>query len=111
MAARSPVPATVEIAGDERALSDELRATAWFLCAEALANVARHSHAQHAAIAIRIGEALVVEVRDDGRGGAVATRGLRGLADRVEAGGGTLTIDSPAGGPTVIRAHLMPTAS
>jgi signal transduction histidine kinase len=76
------------------------------VCAEALANVARHSGATHAAIAIRIGTALTIEVRDDGRGGAVASRGLRGLADRVEAGGGALTIDSPAGGPTLIRARL-----
>jgi signal transduction histidine kinase len=107
MAARSPVPATIAVTGDPHGLSDELRATAWFVCSEALANVARHSEATEARIALAIGAgALRIEVRDDGRGGATPERGLRGLADRVEASGGTLAITSPPGGPTVISARL-----
>jgi signal transduction histidine kinase len=107
MAGRSPLPTSVEITGDPQQLSDELRATTWFICSEALANVGRHSAATQATITIRIDPAaLVVEVRDNGRGGATATRGLRGLADRVAAGGGAFTLSSPTGGPTVVRAHL-----
>ena len=48
----------------------------------------------------------VIEVRDDGLGGATLERGLRGLSDRAEALGGVLTVDSPAGGPTTVRLAL-----
>jgi signal transduction histidine kinase len=107
IAHRSPVPAGVTITGDPRALNDELTAATWFFCSEALANVARHAAATQAAIMIRIDtNVLRIEVRDNGQGGATATRGLRGLADRIEAGGGSLTITSPTGGPTSILAEL-----
>ena len=107
MARRSPVPATVEIAGDLHALTDELRATTWFVCSEALANVARHAGASRATVIVQIeGKTLRIEIQDDGHGGATRARGLRGLADRVEASAGTLAIDSPTGGPTTIRAQL-----
>jgi signal transduction histidine kinase len=89
------------------ALPETLRAAVWFLCSEALANVARHARASRAAIIVAHSDgALEVEVSDDGRGGATLTRGLRGLADRVDALGGTFVVNSPAGGPTVIRVRL-----
>jgi signal transduction histidine kinase len=81
---------------------------AYFVVAEALANAAKHSQAQ--AVDIRIGQAgslLVVEVVDDGVGGAdPAGSGLTGLRRRVEAIDGTLRVTSPRGGPTVVHAEL-----
>src|SRR3954452_15808246 len=74
---------------------------------EALANVARHSGATAANIDVTADPAgVVIEVSDDGRGGATLERGLRGLSDRAEALGGVLTVDSPTGGPTAIRLEL-----
>jgi signal transduction histidine kinase len=82
---------------------------AYFIVSEALTNVAKHSGATRAAVTIdRGGDELVVTIRDDGAGGANALTGtgLRGLADRVAAVDGTFTVDSPIGGPTVVRAVL-----
>ncbi len=76
---------------------------------EALANVAKHSRARLAAVTLRrTGGRLVVEVSDDGVGGADAGAGggLVGLADRVAALGGQLHLSSPPGGPTLLRAEL-----
>jgi signal transduction histidine kinase len=107
MANRSPVPTTLQITRDLQALPDELRATVWFVCSEALTNVARHAGATSAAVTVRIDPSdVLIEIWDNGRGGATPTRGLRGLADRVETSAGTFTIDSPAGGPTAVRARL-----
>jgi signal transduction histidine kinase len=101
------VPATIRVTGDLRRLTEELRATAWFLCSEALANVARHARASRATVTLQVdATTLTVEIHDDGRGGATPTRGLRGLADRVEASAGAFTIHSPTGGPTTVRAVL-----
>jgi len=101
------VPTALELGGDLRAVAGDTCATAWFVCSEALANVVRHAHASRASIAVRAeAETLLVEVVDDGRGGATPARGLRGLADRVEATGGTLVIISPSGGPTTVRAVM-----
>jgi signal transduction histidine kinase len=108
LAERCPVPVDVEIALDERP-PDAVETGAYYVVAEALTNVGRHANAEHAAVAVRHnGDVLVVEVRDDGSGGAARTpgSGLEGLAQRVEALDGTLTIDSPLGGPTAIRAQL-----
>ena len=82
---------------------------AYFVAAEALANAARYADASK--IEVRVapaGDTLVVEVRDDGAGGAdmAAGTGLLGLLDRVEVLGGTLTVDSPAGGGTLVRARI-----
>jgi signal transduction histidine kinase len=75
--------------------------------AAALANIARHAHATTATVAVAIdAETLRLEIRDDGRGNATPARGLRGLTDRFDALGGRLTIDSPAGGPTVNAGDL-----
>jgi signal transduction histidine kinase len=76
---------------------------------EALTNVARHARATNASVMVRMGQGrLEVEVRDDGDGGADPTSGsgLRGLVDRVAALDGSLEVESPAGGGTVLRAFL-----
>lgn len=110
LAGRSPVPTVVasELADGER-LPDAVERAAYFVVAEAVANVAKHAGATHGEIRVRRdGPALVVEVEDDGPGGAtvVPGGGLAGLAGRVEALDGTLTVDSPDGGPTVVRASI-----
>jgi signal transduction histidine kinase len=102
--ARSPVPVTLSVDVAERPPA-VVESTAYFVVAEALTNVARHAHATRAAVSIaRAGDRLVVEVRDDGGGGADPDRGsgLRGLRDRVTALGGTMHLVSPPGGPTTL---------
>ena len=104
---RCPAEAEIEVLGDIDRLPDQLREAAWFVCSEALVNVARHADASRVTVrAVEHYGAFVIEITDDGRGGARITRGLRGLADRVEALGGTLVLESPPGGPTVVRAQL-----
>jgi signal transduction histidine kinase len=93
----------------DRRFSAPIEATAYFVIAEALTNVARHARATSATVTVTDhGGRLQVTIRDDGRGGADATggSGLRGLADRVAAIGGTLAIESPPGGGTSIHAEL-----
>jgi len=108
LTARLPVPVELDVALEERPPSDA-EATAYYIAAEALTNVARHAEADEARVTIRHdGELLRVEVADDGRGGAdaAAGTGLLGLRDRAEAAGGTLAISSPPGGGTVVSAAL-----
>ncbi|GAA2997872.1 sensor histidine kinase [Kitasatospora albolonga] len=108
VASRSPVPVSVDVALPGR-MPASVEATAYFVVAEALANVARHSGATRAEVKGRLlGELLVVEVRDDGAGGAdpAAGTGLAGLADRAAAADGTLSVSSPTGGPTVITVEI-----
>jgi signal transduction histidine kinase len=108
LAARAPVPVRLTVEMDER-LPESVEVAAYFLVSESLANVAKHAGASVATIAInREGECVVVEVVDDGVGGADTERGsgLRGLADRVEALGGWLRIWSPNGGGTRVRAEI-----
>jgi signal transduction histidine kinase len=105
---RSTVPADVMVLPDRR-LSPAVEATAYFVVSEALANVAKYAGATGATVAAECpGDTLRVEVTDDGIGGADPERGtgLRGLADRVAALGGTLSVDSPAGGGTRIVAVI-----
>jgi signal transduction histidine kinase len=86
-----------------------VEAAAYFVCSEALANVGKHAQASEATIDVsRSGSRLVVVVRDDGVGGAGLDKGsgLRGLADRVEAVGGRLSVASPTGQGTVLVAQL-----
>lgn len=107
LAARSPVP--VEVKVDTERLPGPVESIAYFVVAEALTNVAKHAHATEVTVRIsREGERLVVEVRDNGAGGATVTPGggLAGLADRVAGIDGHLTVESPPGGPTVVRAEL-----
>jgi signal transduction histidine kinase len=107
LAAASPVE--VDVAAEDVALSPAARVTAYFVCAEALANVVKHAGARRARIAVRRNEGrLLVEVEDDGVGGADpdAGSGLRGLADRIEALGGALRVESPPGRGTLLAAEI-----
>jgi signal transduction histidine kinase len=84
-------------------------AAIYFTVAEALTNVAKHAQASLARVQVDVqGGTLIAEVADDGVGGAAATRGsgLHGLTDRLDALGGMLTVDSPPGGGTIIRARV-----
>jgi signal transduction histidine kinase len=106
--ARSPVPVSLDVAVAERP-SATVESTAYFVVAEALTNVARHAHATRVRVAIaRAGDRLIVEVSDDGIGGAHPSggTGLQGLRDRVTALGGTMHIVSPDGGPTTLLVDL-----
>ncbi|MET8231497.1 sensor domain-containing protein [Micromonospora sp. NPDC005298] len=90
-------------------LPEIVETTAYFVVSEALGNVARHAGATRADVRLtRAGGDLVVEVSDDGRGGADPARGtgLTGLADRVAAVDGRLLLSSPPGGPTLVRVEL-----
>jgi signal transduction histidine kinase len=101
------IPVTVDVP-DVR-LPEALETTAYFIVAEALTNVIKHADATYAHVTAAITDgALRLEVRDDGRGGAdaAAGSGLVGLADRVDAAGGTMTIWSPAGSGTTIVASM-----
>ena len=108
LAARAPVPVEVVALPAER-LSPVAEATAYFTVSEALTNVAKYAHATHATVRLASDEhALVIEVQDDGIGGAHASTGsgLSGLADRVGAADGSLSVDSPPGQGTLVRAVL-----
>ena len=107
LAARSSLRARVE-ATDER-FPDSLETAAYFVASEALTNAAKHAQASEVAVsAVRRNGSLVVRVRDDGIGGAKPTAGsgLLGMTDRVAALGGTVSVDSPRGGGTIVTAEL-----
>ncbi|GAA1031350.1 sensor histidine kinase [Virgisporangium ochraceum] len=115
LAGRSTVPVEVDWpglagSGDPRPRLDAaVENAAYFVIAEALTNVAKHSHATECSVTLeRDGAYLLIEIRDNGVGGAHVSKGhgLSGLADRVRAAGGVLTIDSPDGGPTRLLAEL-----
>ena len=107
LAAVSPIPVVVTVDVPQRP-SLTIESIAYFVVAESLTNVAKHAHAHQAWVDIRsVGGMLRVVVRDDGSGGADPSgAGLSGLADRVAGVDGRLSVDSPAGGPTVIQAEL-----
>jgi signal transduction histidine kinase len=108
LAERSPVPTTIAEVPPQR-FPAAIEATAYFVVSEALANVAKHSHAGAARVTIRaLPDSLVVTVSDDGTGGATPDggSGLRGLSDRVAAAGGRLHIDSPPGAGTCLEADI-----
>ena len=104
---RAPMPVAVEVP-DERRPPPVVETAAYFVVAEALTNVAKHAGGAPARVVVsRTPRRLVVEVTDEGPGGAdPAGGGLTGLRHRVEAIDGTLRVTSPAGGPTTIRAEL-----
>jgi signal transduction histidine kinase len=109
IAAGMPVPVRIDVDGPVDDLPPGLRALIYFFCSECLANTAKHAGASAAAVCVNAaGGRLTVSVHDDGRGGVslAGSRGLRGLADRVEVAGGTLSVVSPAGGPTRISAEI-----
>jgi signal transduction histidine kinase len=108
LAARAPVP--VEVVGESAGrLPAAVETAAYFVVSEALTNVSKYAHAAHATVRVeRIDGQLLVEVSDDGVGGAEAGAGsgLQGLADRVAALSGSLEVTSPPGRGTRLRAHL-----
>jgi signal transduction histidine kinase len=107
LAQRSVLPVKVSVIAGR--LPTEVEAAAYFVCSEALANAAKHANATTMSIEAAADERdLTVRIRDDGRGGADAAlgSGLRGLADRVEALGGELVVESPPDGGTLVAARL-----
>jgi signal transduction histidine kinase len=108
LAGRSPVPVSVNVMLEARPPA-AAETAAYYVVAEALTNVAKHGSANEAEVRIdhRDG-ALTVVVEDDGQGGAARTAGsgLEGIGQRVDALGGSLEIDSPAGGPTKLKAVI-----
>lgn len=110
LAAHLSLPVTVTADPPELGqLPERVESAAYLVASEALTNVVKHSRATSAEVSLaRTGNLLVVQVRDNGSGGADPARGtgLTGLADRVAAAGGRLLLSSPAGGPTVVRAEL-----
>jgi signal transduction histidine kinase len=111
LADRTPLVVRVDVALDERP-PETVETAAYFVVAEALANAGKHANAANVDINVsRTANNLVVQVADDGSGGAdVSGNGLRGLGRRVEALDGTLEVVSPAAGGTIVRA-VMPCAS
>jgi signal transduction histidine kinase len=108
LAARGPLPVELAVAVEGR-LPEAVEMAAYYLVSEALANAGKHAAASTVSVEVRrLGGELVVEVVDDGVGGADTTRGsgLRGLADRIETVGGRLRVWSPAGGGTRLRAEI-----
>ena len=108
LVARAPVPIRLTVEVAER-LPEQLEVAAYYLVSESLANVGKHAQASSASIEVtRSDRQLLVEIVDDGIGGADTERGsgLRGLADRVEASGGRLRVWSPVGGGTRLKAEI-----
>ena len=107
LAGRSPVPVEIDDIPEER-LPEPVEAAAYYLIAEALTNVAKYARASSVRVRVTAGDDVVVEVSDDGAGGADpgGGSGLRGLADRVEALGGSLAVTSPPGAGTSLRAEI-----
>jgi signal transduction histidine kinase len=110
LAARSPVPVDVSVVDVRVRPRPAVEAVAYFVVAEALTNVAKHSRASHATVVVEghgYPGTLNIVISDDGIGGAdLGGAGLTGLADRVAGVDGRLTVESPSGGPTIISAVL-----
>jgi len=104
------LPVDVRVAVGDPRPTDTVEAAAYFVVAESLANAAKHSGASRVSVNIwrDAADRLVVECSDDGRGGADLSHGsgLSGLAKRAAALDGTLTVTSPPGGPTTVRAEI-----
>ena len=108
LAARASVPVEIDINIDSR-LPAPIEAATYYVISEALTNVQKYAQASLAKVNVTLREdEIVLEVADNGVGGADATRGsgLQGLADRVEALAGSIAIDSPSGGGTSLRARI-----
>ena len=112
LASRAPVPVTLDSDGNNGDLPEPVEVAAYFVVSEALTNVAKYARATEANVAVRRSNGCVmVDVTDDGVGGADAAHGsgLRGLADRVAALDGTLTVESPPNRGTHLHVEI-PTA-
>jgi signal transduction histidine kinase len=109
LAALCPIPVDVHVDVPVRPRAS-VEAVAYFVVAEALTNVAKHSRASHAKVMVEghgFPGTLTVMISDDGIGGAKAdSPGLSGLADRVSGVDGQLSVESPSGGPTIIAVEL-----
>lgn len=111
VAAKTPIPVQVDVDPSlvEQRPPDAVETTAYFIVGESLTNVAKHAQATRAEVKVwRDGGNVVVEITDDGRGGAQIRPGggLAGLADRAATIDGVVTVVSPPGGTTVVRADL-----
>ncbi len=106
---RMPLPTNLVVVDVEEPLSPTVGSTAYFVVAESLANAVKHAGASQLSVRLeRTDTQLLIEVADDGAGGAVAGAGagLRGLLDRIDVLGGQLAIDSPPGHGTRVIAEL-----
>lgn len=109
LAGRNPVPVDLAVSDSLGSMAGGAETTAYFVVAEALTNIAKHSGARSCTVTVtRMQDLLGVSVVDDGVGGAHIAKGhgLSGLSDRVTAAGGTLRVTSPIGGLTEIRAEI-----
>jgi signal transduction histidine kinase len=107
LAARGTIPTSVEV--DDVELSEAAQNAAYFVVAEALANIEKHSGARSSSVEVRrVGALALINISDDGTGGASLAKGhgLSGLADRLAGVDGTLTVSSPMGGPTQLTATI-----
>jgi signal transduction histidine kinase len=108
LSVRAPLPVRLSVDVEGR-LPERVEVAAYYVVSESLTNVAKHADASEAQVSLELrDDRLVVEVVDDGVGGADTERGsgLRGLADRVEALGGRLRVWTPAGGGTRVQAEI-----
>jgi PAS domain S-box-containing protein len=107
LAGRSPIPVDIDDVPRER-FTPGVEAAIYFLASEGLTNAAKHAEATSLTVVVTESDgAVLAEVADDGRGGAnMSGSGLRGMADRMEALGGRLEVESPPGQGTVLRAWL-----
>jgi signal transduction histidine kinase len=108
LASRAPVPVEIESVPPD-GLPDAAATAIYFVVSEALTNVVKYAQAEHATVAVRrVADRVLVEVSDDGVGGAdvAGGSGLRGLSDRVSALDGRLELSSPAGEGTRVRAEI-----
>ena len=108
LAVRSHLPVEVVVSFPGR-LPDRVETAAYFVVSEALTNVAKHAPGSNVRVRVELVDGrVVIQVRDDGPGGADPSRGsgLRGLRDRIEALGGHFTLESPPGSGTVVEAQI-----
>ncbi|MFF8984074.1 sensor histidine kinase [Streptomyces globisporus] len=108
IASRCTVPVTVEVDLDSRP-AQAIEGIAYFTVSELLQNISKHARATRATVDVwRAGDRLMLQVTDNGRGGASSASGggLAGLAERLDAVDGVLVVDSPTGGPTTVTAEL-----
>lgn len=106
--ASMPLPVLLRVRVDERA-PPSVEAVAYFVVSEAVGNVVKHAMAHTVTVSVeRVGDSLAVVVTDDGIGGADPAHGtgISGLIQRIQSVEGTLTLDSPPGGPTIISVKL-----
>ncbi len=107
LADRVPISTALSVAGFETRPAPAVESTAFFVTAEAMTNAVKHAHASELTVTLDRGpERLVIEVRDDGIGGASVGEGIRSMTDRVEALGGELRIDSALGAGTLLHVEL-----